>query len=77
MNAAVSELETLLDPSLPKEFELRVPDEWFKGLLRDGLVFEGTTTAVPDTYTSVTIKIHDHRITVRADSDPEGWRETH
>ena len=69
VNPNVSELETLLDPSLPEEFELWVPDAWFKGLLKAGLVFEGTTKPVPETFKRLSLRVMKHLITLRSDSD--------
>jgi hypothetical protein len=71
-NAIAVELEDLLDPYLPAEFELRVPDAWMVGLLKEGL-WDSRGLRVPEHTRRLRMKVLEHIITVRADSDPDSW----
>lgn len=72
MNPNLFELETLIDPDLPKEVVLRVPDEWLLGTLKSGLVYTGGGQgSVPETVTCVRVVVAGHDITLRADGDPD------
>lgn len=69
LNPNFDELETLLDPGLPEEFELRVPDEWVLGTLKAGLFWN--KKKLSETLTKFQLEISGHKITVVADSDPD------
>jgi hypothetical protein len=73
-NANLDELEDLLDPNLPAEFTLHVPDAWLRGTLMNGaLVVSGTKERIPETTTSIRITVLGHEILLEADSHPDGW----
>jgi hypothetical protein len=70
-NLILKELEDLVDPGLPPEFTLWVPDAWMRGLLRAGMTMRGVL--VPETVTRLLVRVLDYTITLRADSDPDSW----
>ncbi len=70
-NPILEELATLLDPDLPSHFTLHVPDEWMLGLLKQGMLLGGKR--VPESRTSLHVRLLDYDIVLRADSDPDGW----
>ncbi len=68
-NPNYDELETLIDPGLPKAFVLHVPDEWVRGTLKAGLFWNGKR--LEETILQFQIEVSGHQITVCADSNPE------
>ncbi len=74
-NPVLEELESLLDPGLPPRFTLHVPDEWMLGLLKQGMLIGGKR--VPESRTSLYVRLLDYDVLLRADSDPDGWTDLH
>lgn len=69
----ISSLET--GPWLPGHFELTIQDEAFRVLI-EGLVVAGTDEKVSPKVKRITMRIQEHRVTIRSDRDPEPWLPT-
>jgi hypothetical protein len=69
MNPNVHELEELLDPGLPAEFTLWVPDAWMAGALRAGL-YTGTTR-IPPNHKRIIVRSGETLIEIRADASTD------
>jgi len=74
-NPILDELESMLDPGLPATFTLHVPDAWMVGLLKAGMTLGDKP--VPESRTSLYVRLLDYDIVLRADSDPDGWGCAH
>ena len=73
----LAEIETLIDPGVPDDFTLWVPDAWMQGILKAGLLLANDRLAAETLTRFVWNAPTGQKITFRADSDPDAWSPVH